>query len=158
MKFHWFTIACLPTCWGGGCSTDVSMRMHLQRGLGARGSVTMGNVTGIVRRAKGGPPTMHALPFLPLYFNSDGSEPEMCGNGIRCLARFISDVDKASPRRYKIHTLAGAWGVCVCLCMLGRRKPLQLHSILCWHLANHIIVRTSWLGPPIVLPVPCMKV
>ena len=107
MKFHWFTIACLPTCWGGGCSTDVSMRMHLQRGLGARGSVTMGNVTGIVRRAKGGPPTMHALPFLPLYFNSEGSEPEMCGNGIRCLARFISDVDKASPRRYKIHTLAG---------------------------------------------------
>ena len=48
-----------------------------------------------------------ALPSLPLYNNSDGSEPEMCGNGIRCLARFISDVDKASPRRYKIHTLAG---------------------------------------------------
>jgi diaminopimelate epimerase len=23
-------------------------------------------------------------------FNSDGSEPEMCGNGIRCLARFVA--------------------------------------------------------------------
>ncbi len=40
-------------------------------------------------------------------FNSDGSEPEMCGNGIRCLARFVSDVDKSSPRKYRIHTLAG---------------------------------------------------
>ncbi|KAG2424258.1 hypothetical protein HXX76_014640 [Chlamydomonas incerta] len=40
-------------------------------------------------------------------FNSDGSEPEMCGNGIRCLAKFVSDIDKAAPRKYKIHTLAG---------------------------------------------------
>jgi len=24
-------------------------------------------------------------------FNSDGSEPEMCGNGIRCLGKFLRD-------------------------------------------------------------------
>jgi diaminopimelate epimerase len=41
-------------------------------------------------------------------YNSDGTEPEMCGNGIRCLARFVADVDAAAPRKYKIHTLAGA--------------------------------------------------
>jgi diaminopimelate epimerase len=40
-------------------------------------------------------------------YNSDGSEPEMCGNGIRCLARFVADVDGATPRPYRIHTLAG---------------------------------------------------
>ena len=40
-------------------------------------------------------------------FNSDGSEPEMCGNGIRCLARFVADIDSAKSRKYKIHTLAG---------------------------------------------------
>ena len=40
-------------------------------------------------------------------FNSDGSEPEMCGNGIRCLARFVSDVDGSPPRAYKVGTLAG---------------------------------------------------
>ena len=40
-------------------------------------------------------------------YNSDGSEPEMCGNGIRCLARFVADLDKLSPREYKVHTLAG---------------------------------------------------
>ncbi|MEW5306540.1 MAG: hypothetical protein WDW36_008997 [Sanguina aurantia] len=40
-------------------------------------------------------------------YNSDGSEPEMCGNGIRCLARFVAEMDSAAPRKYKIHTLAG---------------------------------------------------
>ncbi|KAJ9524337.1 hypothetical protein QJQ45_008591 [Haematococcus lacustris] len=40
-------------------------------------------------------------------YNSDGSEPEMCGNGIRCLARFVADIDQTAARAFKIHTLAG---------------------------------------------------
>ncbi len=41
-------------------------------------------------------------------FNADGSEPEMCGNGIRCLARFLADSDgDAAGRRWPIETLAG---------------------------------------------------
>ena len=41
-------------------------------------------------------------------FNADGSEPEMCGNGIRCLARFLADRDGDGPgRRWQIDTLAG---------------------------------------------------
>uniref|UniRef100_UPI0030845ADB diaminopimelate epimerase n=1 Tax=Petrachloros mirabilis TaxID=2918835 RepID=UPI0030845ADB len=41
-------------------------------------------------------------------YNSDGSEPEMCGNGIRCLARFIAELEGAKAlRQYRIHTLAG---------------------------------------------------
>ncbi len=42
-------------------------------------------------------------------FNSDGSEPEMCGNGIRCLAQFIADLEGTSndSDRYRIHTLGG---------------------------------------------------
>ena len=41
-------------------------------------------------------------------FNADGSEPEMCGNGIRCLARFLADSDGDQPgRRWQIETLAG---------------------------------------------------
>ena len=41
-------------------------------------------------------------------FNADGSEPEMCGNGIRCLARFLADSDGDEPgRTWQIETLAG---------------------------------------------------
>jgi diaminopimelate epimerase len=42
-------------------------------------------------------------------YNSDGSEPEMCGNGIRCLARFIADLEgiNAPGKAYRIQTLAG---------------------------------------------------
>jgi len=42
-------------------------------------------------------------------YNSDGSEPEMCGNGIRCFAKFIADLEGNNQvnKSYKIHTLAG---------------------------------------------------
>ncbi len=41
-------------------------------------------------------------------FNADGTEPEMCGNGIRCLARFLADSDGDVPgRQWQIETLAG---------------------------------------------------
>lgn len=42
-------------------------------------------------------------------YNSDGSEPEMCGNGIRCLAQFIADLEGDAPigKTYRIETLAG---------------------------------------------------
>ena len=41
-------------------------------------------------------------------FNCDGSEAEMCGNGIRCLAAFLADLEGAhSPITYRIHTLGG---------------------------------------------------
>jgi diaminopimelate epimerase len=42
-------------------------------------------------------------------FNSDGSEPEMCGNGIRCLARFIAELEGKGTigKSYRIHTLGG---------------------------------------------------
>ncbi|HEY9627526.1 MAG TPA: diaminopimelate epimerase [Coleofasciculaceae cyanobacterium] len=42
-------------------------------------------------------------------FNSDGSEPEMCGNGIRCMARFVAALEGESDteKAYRIQTLAG---------------------------------------------------
>jgi diaminopimelate epimerase len=41
-------------------------------------------------------------------YNSDGSEPEMCGNGIRCLAKFMDDLGIAPvDSRYHIQTGAG---------------------------------------------------
>jgi len=41
-------------------------------------------------------------------FNADGSEAEMCGNGIRALARFLADRDGDGPgRRWEVETAAG---------------------------------------------------
>ena len=41
-------------------------------------------------------------------YNSDGSEPEMCGNGIRCLAKFMQDLGIATIEgKYPIQTGAG---------------------------------------------------
>ena len=63
----------------------------------------------------GGDGVIFALPgkegtdYTMRIYNSDGSEPEMCGNGIRCLAKFISDLEGNGEvnKSYKIHTLAG---------------------------------------------------
>ncbi|MBD2257313.1 diaminopimelate epimerase [Pseudanabaena sp. FACHB-2040] len=58
-------------------------------------------------------PGQSGTDYTMRIFNSDGSEPEMCGNGIRCLAQFIGDLEASDgnaatlPYAYRIHTLAG---------------------------------------------------
>ncbi|MEI7810473.1 MAG: diaminopimelate epimerase, partial [bacterium] len=41
------------------------------------------------------------------YYNSDGTQAEMCGNGIRCVARFLKDYYLKSALVFKIDTRAG---------------------------------------------------
>lgn len=45
--------------------------------------------------------------FKMRIFNADGSEVEMCGNGIRCLAKYIWDRGMHNSRTLNIETLAG---------------------------------------------------
>lgn len=45
--------------------------------------------------------------FKMIIFNSDGSEAEMCGNGIRCLAKYIYDSNLINEKKFEIETLAG---------------------------------------------------
>jgi diaminopimelate epimerase len=53
-------------------------------------------------------PGQNGTDYTMRIFNSDGSEPEMCGNGIRCLAKFIADLEgEKAKTEYRIHTLAG---------------------------------------------------
>lgn len=67
-------------------------------------------------------PGQNGTDYTMRIFNSDGSEPEMCGNGIRCLAKFIADLEGSkihppqpslskggseSQTEYRIHTGAG---------------------------------------------------
>jgi diaminopimelate epimerase len=42
-------------------------------------------------------------------FNPDGSEAEMCGNGIRCFAKYVLDreIIGGKPKHFKVETLAG---------------------------------------------------
>ena len=40
-------------------------------------------------------------------FNADGSESEMCGNGVRCVAKYVHDHDIARKPTLKIETGAG---------------------------------------------------
>lgn len=42
-----------------------------------------------------------------VYLNSDGSWAEMCGNGIRCFARFVSDQGVITQSGFTAETLAG---------------------------------------------------
>ncbi|MBS1479950.1 MAG: diaminopimelate epimerase [Christensenellaceae bacterium] len=40
-------------------------------------------------------------------FNSDGSEAEMCGNGVRCFAKYVYDTGIVKKERFSVETLAG---------------------------------------------------
>jgi len=52
------------------------------------------------------PPDVPDASYRMRIYNSDSSEPEMCGNGIRCMARFIADIEPNAPLG-TISTLAG---------------------------------------------------
>ncbi|MCO5571125.1 hypothetical protein L7F22_024857 [Adiantum nelumboides] len=53
-------------------------------------------------------PGIDGSDYSMRILNSDGSEPEMCGNGIRCMARFVAELEKTTETKsYTIHTLAG---------------------------------------------------
>jgi len=47
----------------------------------------------------------HDIRFI--IINSDGSEPEMCGNGMRCFARFLYENKIVTQKSMRIETLAG---------------------------------------------------
>lgn len=54
-------------------------------------------------------PGQEGTDYTMRIYNSDGSEPEMCGNGIRCLAKFIANLEGTTEvnKSFRIHTLAG---------------------------------------------------
>jgi diaminopimelate epimerase len=45
--------------------------------------------------------------FKMRIFNADGSEAEMCGNGIRCVGKYVYDKGYTDKTRLKIETLSG---------------------------------------------------
>ena len=51
--------------------------------------------------------TSQIADFKMRMFNSDGSEAEMCGNGIRCVGKFVYDKGLTNKENITIETLAG---------------------------------------------------
>lgn len=52
-----------------------------------------------------------ADPIRMDYWNADGSRAEMCGNGLRCVARYAYDRGWAPDRNFAVQTPAGERGV-----------------------------------------------
>ena len=63
---------------------------HRHLGIGADGLIVVKN---------------HPLEMI--FYNSDGSRAPMCGNGIRCFAKYCYDEDICRERVYSVETLAG---------------------------------------------------
>lgn len=54
--------------------------------------------------------TSDRLDFRMKFFNPDGSEAEMCGNGARCVAAFAREIGAAKADKMHFETLAGDVG------------------------------------------------
>ena len=52
-------------------------------------------------------PAEHGADFKFRYYNADGGEAEMCGNGARCFGRFTAHLLKETPDRVSFETQAG---------------------------------------------------
>lgn len=80
----------------------------------------------------------HADAFMRI-FNRDGSEAEMCGNGLRCCIRFLKELG-ILKERYHVETLAGmqkGWCVEDEVCVqLSSPTNLKLHLTPQLHFVN----------------------
>ena len=76
-------------------STAAIQWCHRHTGLGADGLITVENATD------------HQSDIRMRIINADGSEPEMCGNGIRCYAKFVQDTGILDQSQMSVETLAG---------------------------------------------------
>lgn len=75
-------------------SRDIVVRLCDRRsGIGADGVI-------VVRPSK-------RAHFFMDYYNSDGSVAEMCGNGIRCVAKYVYDNGLIKEKEQRVETRAG---------------------------------------------------
>lgn len=52
-------------------------------------------------------PAEHGADYKFRYYNADGGEAEMCGNGARCFGRFTAHLGEEIPERVTFETIAG---------------------------------------------------
>lgn len=65
-----------------------------QRGVGADGLLAV-------------EPAENGADYRMRYYNADGGEAEMCGNGARCFARFVNQLEGGNLEKTTFETIAG---------------------------------------------------
>jgi diaminopimelate epimerase len=73
---------------------EIAALCDRHRGIGADGLICVERATG-------------EGDFRMRYYNADGGEAEMCGNGARCFGRFVNHLHQGSLSRVRFETLAG---------------------------------------------------
>lgn len=86
----------LPSMEDGALQRYAQRLCHRQFGIGADGLIVVAPPTDA---------TTHDVKFI--YINNDGTYAEMCGNGMRCFARFAFDEGYVNTATFKVETLAG---------------------------------------------------
>ena len=79
---------------------DALLRVRVLSAIGARG--TGGGCEGIILVQRS-----TTADFRMRFFNPDGSEAEMCGNGARCVAAFAREIGAATSDTMRFETIAG---------------------------------------------------
>ena len=72
----------------------ISLLCDRHRGIGADGMLAV-------------EPANNDGDFRMRYYNSDGNEAEMCGNGARCFARFVDRINGRGGKPVTFETMAG---------------------------------------------------
>lgn len=70
---------------------DIAKMCHRRFGIGADGLILL--------------QTSQTADFRMRIYNADGSEAEMCGNGVRCLAAFIRHLDLWTKESFSLETM-----------------------------------------------------
>ena len=73
---------------------QIARLCNRQRGIGADGFLAV-------------EPARNGADFRMRYYNADGGEAEMCGNGARCFARFVNRLNDESLEKVSFETIAG---------------------------------------------------
>lgn len=122
--------------------TDVEAWCDRRTGIGADGVLVASRLgSGTVRME---------------YWNADGSAAEMCGNGLRCVARFAHDRGWTDGASFTVETPLGDYGVTVgdggrVRALLGRAVPPDTRDLA---VAGTTVKPMSMGNPHAVLIVP----
>lgn len=94
-------------------------------------------------------------------FNADGSEAEQCGNGMRCVARFIRETNLTQQTHFNIETKAGIIDVAIsdfnAICISMGKPVFQHITPLNQYPKLHFLHALSMGNPHVVFQVDSVK-